>query len=588
MKKFKKVKSLLFGFILTFAFCFINTNVYAKTMTSDEIQGPAYVIGSHVFTREVNETTGYEGRLTTNLIMLASQTIESSDLDSMIIYYKTASGMWINGLTGATIEAPESFEINYTNLQLEDENNTVSTPKTPILDLNGGPLSINEETDMLTYQLDIYIDDIDDKSNKTDGVELAIVDNDSHVTQQDLEYGEKFETTITVLNSYTGYVLEIGKQYHRDFISFENPHDGYYTVSARAYVEDGNGKRSYSDWVYVSINVDKTLPQLEIINNYSNPKYVDIDGDYYTYRLGIKIPDAYVYKVKPEKFAYITNCADGTFAIDEEFSVAVAKDTVKSCYAQMGYIDKNGDFNYYYTGNEEENRIYYTIDTRTLTAPTLYYNVARDYVGPGSTPESIADGEYIYINDEFYKEQEEDTLDYQIEGAEIYRVYYKAGTTADPGYKPVYELIADNSGSALVFPPTGSGFYTARVYATNEAGERVYSDFSDRIGVVRTPLISASEVVDGKVTITIENIDEYWKNSGITFTLYTTVDPTNEEVELASIIYQGDQEAVFEIEVTENMEIYADASIHDWVHSTDEKDVYAYSYASNGIDIVVE
>lgn len=585
MKKFKKVKSLLFVFILTFAFCFININVYAKTMTSDEIQGSTYVIGSYVFTRDINETTGYEGRLTTNLIMLASQTIESSDLDSMIIYYKTASGMWINGLTGSPIETPESFEINYTNLQLEEDNNTVSAPKTPILDLNSGPLSVNEETDMLTYQLDIYIDDIDNKSNKTDGVELSIIDDESHVTYQDLEYGEKFRTTITILDSYTGDVLEIGKQYHRDFISFENPYNGYYTVSARAYSKDSNGKRTYSDWVYVSINVDKTLPQLEIVNNYSNPEYLDIVGDYYIYRLGIKIPDAYVYKVKPEKFAYITNCADGTFAIDEEFSVTIAKDTVKSCYAQMGYIDKNGDFKYYNTGNK--NRIYYTIDTRTLTAPTLYYNVTRDYVGPGSTPESIAEGEYIWINDEFYKKQEEDTLDYQIDGVEIYRVYHKTGTTSDPGYKPVYELIEDNLGHAFVFPPSGSSFYTARVYAINEEGKRVYSDFSDYIGVVRTPLISASEVVDGKVTITIENIDEYWISSGITFTLYTTVDSTNEEVELASIYY-GSQEVVFEIEVTENMEIYADASIHDWVHSTDEKDVRIYSHASNGIDIVVE
>jgi len=588
MKKFKKVKSLLFGFILTFAFCFINTNVYAKTMTPDEIQGPAYVIGSHVFTREVNETTGYQGRLTTNLIMLASQTIESSDLDSMIIYYKTATGMWINGLTGSPIEAPESFEIDYTNMQLEEDNNTVSAPKVPILTLNDGPLSINDETDMMTYQLDIYIDDIDDKSNKVDGVEISMVDYDSHVTRKDLPYGENFGTIVTVMDNYNGDVLEIGKKYHRDFITFENTPNGYYTINARTYVKDANGKKSYSDWVIVSINVDTTLPQLEIVNKYSNPDYVSNEDGYYAYRLGIKIPDAYVYKVSPEKFAYITNCADGTFAIDEEFNVAVAENSVKSCWAQMGYIDKNGDFKYYYTGNEEENRIYYTIDTRTLTAPILYYNVARDYVGPGSTPESIADGEYIYINDEFYGNQEEDTLDRQIEGVEIYRVYYESGTSADPGYKPVYELIADNSGHAHVFPPSGSGFYTARVYATNEAGEKVYSDFSDRIGVVRTPLISASEVVDGKVTVTIENIDEYWKNSGITFTLYTTVDPSNEEVELASIIYQGDQEAVFEIEVTEDMEIYADASIHDWVHSTDEEDVRAYSYASNGIDIVVE
>ena len=175
MKNLKKVKFLVLSFILTIAFCSFNSNVSAKTMSPDEIPGSAYVIGSHMFTRDVNETTGYEGRLTTNLIMLAAQTIGSSDLDSMIIYYKTATGTWINGLTGNPIEVPETFEINYTNIQLEDDNNTVSKPKVPIVIYE--PISVNEETDLITYQLDIYIDDIDDKTNKVDGVEVSITNS---------------------------------------------------------------------------------------------------------------------------------------------------------------------------------------------------------------------------------------------------------------------------------------------------------------------------------------------------------------------------------------------------------------------------
>ena len=494
MKKFKKVKSLLFGFILTFVFCFINTNVYAKTMTPDEIQGPVYVIGSHVFTREVNETTGYQGRLTTNLIMLASQTIESSDLDSMIIYYKTATGMWINGLTGSPIEAPESFVINYTNMQLEEDNNTVSAPKTPILTLNDGPLSIDDETDMMTYQLDIYIDDIDDKSNKVDGVEISMVDYDSHVTRKDLPYGENFGTVVTVLDNYSGDVLEIGKKYHRDFITFENTPDGYYTINARTYVKDANGKKSYSDWVIVSINVDKTLPQLRIVNNYSNPDYVYNQDGSYLYKLGIDIPDAYVYKIKPEKFAYITNCADGTFAIDEEFIVDVAENSIKSCWAQMGYINSNGDFKYYYTGNEEENRIYYTIDTRALTAPVL------THAGYGRSA--------VMFDRDFYYKQDKNTLDYQIDGIELYRV--------NPGYELV---LVDNIPNAFyeVKPPLpgeigggGIGYYTARAYATNALGKKVFSEYSNIVAVVQTPEIEVSDIIDGKVNVRIKNIDDYF------------------------------------------------------------------------------
>ena len=572
MKNLKKVRFLVLSFILTIAFCSFNSNVSAKTMSPDEIPGSAYVIGSHMFTRDVNETTGYEGRLTTNLIMLAAQTIGSSDLDSMIIYYKTATGVWINGLTGNPIEVPETFEINYTNIQLEDDNNTVSKPKVPIVIYE--PISVNEETDLITYQLDIYIDDIDDKTNKVDGVEVSITNSlNSNLSKKiDLPYGENFNSTTTVLNNYEGTDLVIGKTYHNDYVTFETQYNGYNTINVRAYAKDENGVKQYSDVVVIAINQDDLLPQLEIINDYSNPDYVAIDNDYYIYRLGVEIPDAYVYKVNSNKFAYRTNCADGVFALDEEFSVSVAKNSVKSCTAQMGYIDKNGDFKYFSSANE----INYTIDTRTLTAPILYYNTNNNYPGPNSTIDAILDGEYIRINESFYEEQSEDTLDYQIDGSEIYRVYYKNS-------EPIYELITE-MGFAHVFPPSGSSYYVARVYATNEDGKKVYSDFSDYTPVVRTPIISVSEVFDGKVTVSIDNINDYWKDSGITFTLYGIVDST--EVELGNIIYQGDQELVFEIEVTENMEVYASASINDWIHSTSDQAIRAYSYKSNGVDII--
>ena len=602
MKKLKKAKFLI---IMVMSFCFINTEVYAKTMIADEIQGPAYVIGSHVFTREVNEETGYDGRLTTNLIMLVSKTIESSDLDSMIIYYKTATGMWINGLTGKKIEAPESFEINYTNLQLEEDNNTVDKPITPIL-YTSGPDSINKTTDISSTQISIFIDDIDNSRNKVDGIEYTyyISNGNGKIDSpdwMDLQYTNNFNTITSILDNFTitnehfavGNI-NIGKSYHTGYIKINHTLNANVTINVRSYNVDANGKKTYSDIALMHFYVNDILPYATIVSEYSNPNYIEETEDHYIYRLGIEQPSAYMFFLS-EKFAYIvyevtenSTTQLGVFDINETFNATVKKNAITKYYAQLGYYDVNGDFQHYITPSDEEYKIYYTIDTRTLTAPVLYYNAARDYVGPSSTPESISLGEYIYINDEFYKNQEENTLDYQIEGAEIYRVFYESGTLSNPGSKPVYELIADNSGHAHVYPPGGSGFYTARVYATNEVGEKVYSDFSELIGVVRTPLISASEVVDGKVTITIENIDEYRKGGGIEFTLYATVDPTNEEVELASILYEGDQSPVFEIEVTENMEIYADASIHDWVNSTDEKKLRAYSYASNGINIVVE
>lgn len=569
MKNLKKVKFLVLSFILTIAFCSFNSNVSAKTMSPDEIPGSAYVIGSHMFTRDVNETTGYEGRLTTNLIMLAAQTIGSSDLDNMIIYYKTATGTWINGLTGNTIVVPETFKINYTNMQLEEDNDTVSKPKVPIVIYE--PISVNEETDLITYQLDIYIDDVDDTTNKVDGVEISIINSPQSTLSKriDLPYGENFTSTATVLNNYEGTSLIIGKTYHNDYVTFETQYNGYNTINARAYVKDDNGEKIYSDTVVIAINSDDLLPQLKIINDYSNPDYITIDNDYYIYSLGIEIPNGYVYKANSNKFAYRTNCSNEIFELDEKFTVAVAKDTVKSCYAQMGYIDKNGDFQYFISAN----KINYTIDTRTLTAPILNY-------GSGSNVENILDGEYIYINENFYKEQEENTLDYQMSGVEIYRVNYVSG-------EPTYELVANNSyGSVHVFPPNGFGYYVARVYATNEAGITVYSNFSNLVTVVRTPIISASEVIDGKTTVTIENIDEYSKYKEVTFSLYTFDGSPVEKVELSSFIYQDSQEPKFEIEVNKNMRIYAVASVYDWEHTSSTDDNRAYSNPSNGVDII--
>ena len=569
MKNLKKVKFLILSFILTIAFCSFNSNVSAKTMSPDEVPGSAYVIGSHMFTRDVNETTGYEGRLTTNLIMLAAQTIGSSDLDSMIIYYKTATGTWINGLTGNPIEVPETFEINYTNMQLEEDNDTVSKPKVPIVIYE--PISVNEETDLITYQLDIYIDDVDDTTNKVDGVEISIINSPQSTLSKriDLPYGENFTSTATVLNNYEGTSLIIGKTYHNDYVTFETQYNGYNTINARAYVKDDNGEKIYSDTVVIAINSDDLLPQLKIINDYSNPDYITIDNDYYIYSLGIEIPNGYVYKANSNKFAYRTNCSNEIFELDEKFTVAVAKDTVKSCYAQMGYIDKNGDFQYFISAN----KINYTIDTRTLTAPILNY-------GSGSNVENILNGEYIYINENFYKEQEENTLDYQMSGVEIYRVNYVSG-------EPTYELVANNSyGSVHVFPPNGFGYYVARVYATNEAGITVYSNFSNLVTVVRTPIISASEVIDGKTTVTIENIDEYSKYKEVTFSLYTFDGSPVEKVELSSFIYQDSQEPKFEIEVNKNMRIYAVASVYDWEHTSSTDDNRAYSDPSNGVDII--
>lgn len=559
----QKIKIILFAVILSYISCFTSGRVHAKQINSNEIEGPAYIIGTHVFTRNVNETTGYDGKLTTSLIMLASKTIEANDLDSMIIYYKTSTGKWINGLTGHEVSVPETFNVDYIDIQ-KQENEDVKKPKQPILDLNGGPLSIDDETDMMTYQLNVYIDDINNSSNKIDGVSLSINVNG---TVQEVDLNEF--NTITILDSYNGNKLEVGKKYLETSTTFKvNPSD-YFSITANSYVKDKNDKKIYSDSVIISEH--QILPSVEITNEYQNPDYIAKTDNYYTYKLGIKIPDAYVYKVKPEKFAYVvkeqingSNRQIGIFKLDEGFNISIKNNTVGTFYAEIGYYDKNGEFCVFSTS--EENKKHFVIDTRSLTKPILNsdqegfaFSDLKNY------------GEYLSINKDFYKKQEEDTLDYNIEGVEIYRIYSN-------NFVPYFELVNENLEVAHVFPQEGSAYYTARGYATNKIGKKVYSEFSDIVTVVRTPEIQVSEVIDGKVDLTVVNQNEYSKN--FKFNIYT-YDSSNNEVLLKSFKLSDEKTS---IDVLNDMKLFVRAYDKDY-YSSGISPKYVYSAKSNIINI---
>lgn len=103
--------SFLLMIIVTFAF-----NVQAKTIPESEIDDDSYIIGEYLFTRKANVENNYNGELTTELMLLAAKSIDGGDLDDMKVYYKNFLGQWINGITGASITPPTTFEITNRNL----------------------------------------------------------------------------------------------------------------------------------------------------------------------------------------------------------------------------------------------------------------------------------------------------------------------------------------------------------------------------------------------------------------------------------------------------------------------------------------
>jgi len=489
----RSIKHIIISGILLLGFC-LNINVYAKTITPNEIPDSTYVIGTHMFTRNVNEETGYTGRLTTNLIMFASKTIESNDLSSMIIYYKKASGEWINGLTGASVLLPEYFEINYTDLQLEEDNSTVRKPKNPILYLEGPKFIAYENNEFLNvfkYRLTIFIDDVEDISNKVDGVEISITNN-GNIENINYKYGEKFGFVFPPTNIEDSGIESLipGRRYHSDYLEISNNYDGFVSVALKAYTLDGNGKKTYSDTVFVSINPDTNFPVPKVINEYSNPDYISEKDDSFNYKLGIKYPGAEVFSIHPSKFAYIlhedtdgVNRQIGVFSLNENAEITIPRNSIKTYKARLINYDKESKFRYFI--QEQINGNEYVVDTRGLTAPELKI-----------FPES--DGNlYLRINSEFYENQDENSLDYQIEGTEIYEIYYKDNVKK-------YKLL-EGKFNFVYTPSNDLSSYVARVYATNAAGKKVYSEFSEEITKNKYGEVTGDDIVD------IEDSVKIWR-----------------------------------------------------------------------------
>ena len=116
MKNKSKNKFLLFSVVSILTMFLGIVSADAKTINKDDVPNSSYIIGKYMFTRNINDD--YNGRLTTKLIMLASKTIEGNSIDDMIIYYKTASGKWIDGLDGQVISNIDTFEIKYIGMQI--------------------------------------------------------------------------------------------------------------------------------------------------------------------------------------------------------------------------------------------------------------------------------------------------------------------------------------------------------------------------------------------------------------------------------------------------------------------------------------
>ena len=119
-------KNLKYFVFCTMSFLALGITANAEAIDQSKFEN-AYIIGTHIFTAD-------GAQLTTKNIMLAAKTIESDDIDDMVIYFKPyGSDTWENVLNNfETIEAPDGInadgsgdETYFTHIDLVEQEEAI-------------------------------------------------------------------------------------------------------------------------------------------------------------------------------------------------------------------------------------------------------------------------------------------------------------------------------------------------------------------------------------------------------------------------------------------------------------------------------
>ena len=218
----------------------VSSNVNAISVAPDEVPNQTYIIGTHMFTRDKN--ANYPGYITTKSIMLAAQTIEGDALSDMKVYYKTARGAWVNGLTNQGIDEPEDFDVRWQNLLqvCNPDANTIQDAGC-MQDMNNNIADSMEEG--LYYNLrDTRDDKVYQIVKLADGnvwmtQNLALGDEDESLTLTSLD--SDVEYSFILQNSYTEWDCNNEKacseiRFHESSSSEYGNYYSWYTATANS------------------------------------------------------------------------------------------------------------------------------------------------------------------------------------------------------------------------------------------------------------------------------------------------------------------------------------------------------------------
>ena len=472
-----KIKYLIvIGFIF-----FLNTNyITAMTLKSEDIEPSTYVIGTHTFSRNINDN--YNGRLTTKLLMLAAKTIAGNSIDDIMIYYKTASGVWIDGLTGEQLTVPEEFEINYI-----DTLGQITTPELSIVcsqeDENGNCISMHELGDDGYFEYDLSINGnatyYNDAKDKEISYKIYEVNDDQYTEVGGGYYSKGSESLIG----------------HPETIVVKVALGEKKTYAAKVFAKLSDNsviESEYSNEVVINHETVKA-PKLSIAcaNKDENGTCLDkhyLENGYYQYDVSVDKAtyidinsnlNNYGYDVYEKNGTRYTKVGGGMLGSPEVVAVQVEVGTTKTFVAVVYGIDKNG--NRIESDYSEELIINHT----KIETPIIVYDTS---FGPPLTADPSIDGvsHYIYVNNDIYGYDSNLAAENNYENQNYgYEFYEKNGSELTKFGDSKYIV-------RTVEVPFGTKkTYVARVYAIKHIGNKeykVYSDYSNEITVDNTTI----------------------------------------------------------------------------------------------------
>ena len=423
-------------------------NIAANEINTSDISNSTYIIGKHMFTRETNDE--YNGKLSTNYIMLAAKTITSDNLEDMIIYYKNARGTWINALTSEAIDAPEKFDIEY-------KNNEPYLLKPELINQTVISCGVGQP------DCPAYVPLLDEDGMY--GYDLHVSDKNSITT-----YYEIYEVKGSV------YELVASGEEHNpeEYMMMVEPGEKKVYIS-RVYVIKANGGKAYSDYSNEVVIDHSTYETPTLLNVTETSCGVDcpalvptLTDGVYNYDLGIKDQNRSFtgYEIYEKNGTSYTKIGEGKIHSPEAIAVEIEPGE-KKVYVARIYAQKPSGYKVY---SDYSNEV--VIDHSTYATPELINQteIACGVDQPDCPPfvPTLTDGVYNY--DLGIKDQNRSFTGYEI--------YEKNGTS----YTKIGEGKVHNPEViAVEIEPGEKKVYVARIYAQKPSGYKVYSDYSNEV-----------------------------------------------------------------------------------------------------------